>query len=62
MRALRAAKHTQRELAEATGCTPAWISALERGRHTPSLAMAQAIAAALGCTLDELVGDQPWAA
>jgi DNA-binding XRE family transcriptional regulator len=50
---------SQHELATAAGTSRATISSLERGRSTPSLALARSLARALGLTLDELfAGDE----
>ena len=48
---------TQRELAEAVGCTPQHISAIERGAKTPTLETFVAIAAALRVPADVLLQD-----
>ena len=48
---------TQRELAEAVGCTPQHISAIERGAKTPTLETFVAIAAALLVPADVLLQD-----
>ena len=48
---------TQRELAEAIGCTPQHISAIERGVKTPTLETFVAIAAALRVPADVLLQD-----
>lgn len=48
---------TQRELAEAVGCTPQHISAIERGVKTPTLETFMAIANALRVPADVLLQD-----
>ena len=48
---------TQRNLAEAIGCTPQHISAIERGAKTPTLETFVAIAAALRVPTDVLLQD-----
>ena len=48
---------TQRELAEAVGCTPQHISAIERGVKSPTLETFVAIAAALRVPPDVLLQD-----
>ena len=48
---------TQRGLAEAVGCTPQHISAIERGAKTPTLETFVAIAAALRVPTDVLLQD-----
>ena len=46
---------TQAALGEAIGATQAFIGFILSGRKQPSLALAVDLAAALGCTVDELV-------
>ena len=48
---------TQRGLAEAVGCTPQHISAIERGAKTPTLETFVAIATALRVSADVLLQD-----
>ena len=48
---------TQRGLAEAVGCTPQHISAIERGAKTPTLETFVAITAALQVPADVLLQD-----
>ena len=48
---------TQRELAEAIGCTSQHISAIERGTKTPTLETFVAIASALHVPADVLLQD-----
>ena len=48
---------TQRELAEAVGCTPQHISAIERGVKSPTLETFVAIANALRVPADVLLQD-----
>jgi len=45
---------TQYDLAQSAGLTRQSIIAIEKGRFTPSIATALALAAALGTTVDEL--------
>ena len=45
---------TQRELAEKVGCTRQTILLLERGRYSPSLALAFRIARTFSLTVDEV--------
>lgn len=55
IRAIRKArKLTQRQLANACGIHRVTLSCIERGVYTPTLETAAKLAAALGCTLDEL--------
>jgi DNA-binding XRE family transcriptional regulator len=50
---------SQEELAAAAGASRTTISSIERGRSTPSLALARSLARALDLTLDELfAGDE----
>ena len=51
-------KLKQDELAQAAGVTVQYISFIECGRSTPSLPVTQAIATALGCTVDELLSPE----
>ena len=48
---------TQRDLADAIGCTPQHISALERGVKTPTLETFVAIASVLNVPADVLLQD-----
>jgi len=48
---------SQERLAELAGVERAYVSALERGRRNPTLLTQQRIAAALGVTLHQLIGD-----
>ena len=48
---------TQRDLANAIGCTPQHISAIERGAKTPTLETFVAIASALRVPADVLLQD-----
>ena len=48
---------TQRDLAQAIGCTPQHISAIERGAKTPTLETFVAIASALRVPSDVLLQD-----
>lgn len=48
---------TQRDLANAIGCTPQHISAIERGAKTPTLETFVAIASALRVPADALLQD-----
>jgi len=45
---------TQAKLAEIVGVTRQTIISLETGRYAPSLELAMKLAAAFGCTVDEL--------
>ena len=47
----------QRELAEASGVSPSMLNEIERGKRTPSLSTARAIARVLNVTLDDLFSD-----
>jgi transcriptional regulator with XRE-family HTH domain len=63
LRALRSESGTSlRELAEATGLSPSYISALERSRTTPSVASLQKLASGLGTNLLGLLGGDEEAA
>ena len=60
VRAVRKAKGmTQRDLAEATGLTPAAICAYEKGERYPNFPAAVKVAEALGLSLDEMVKGEP---
>jgi len=48
---------SQERLAELAGVERAYVSALERGKRNPTLLTQQRIAAALGITLKQLIGD-----
>jgi transcriptional regulator with XRE-family HTH domain len=50
-------KLSQRELAQRCGVTQQFIQRIEKGRAMPSLRVAKKLAAALGCTVEELTGD-----
>ncbi|MBC3763458.1 helix-turn-helix transcriptional regulator, partial [Quadrisphaera sp. RL12-1S] len=50
---------TLEELATAVGRAPSQVSVLENGRREPKLALLQAVAAALGCPLAELLQEAP---
>lgn len=57
---LRKAKGwSQARLAEAIGCTAACISNYENGLRSLDLNVAARIAAALGCTVDDLIDKNP---
>jgi transcriptional regulator with XRE-family HTH domain len=49
---------SQLELATACGVTQQFIQAIEKGLRTPSLRTARKLAAALGVTVDELIGKE----
>ena len=49
---------TQRDLANAIGCTPQHISAIERGAKTPTLETFVAIASALRVPVDVLLQEE----
>lgn len=51
-------KLSQLELATACGVTQQFIQAIEKGLRTPSLRTARKLAAALGVTVDELIGKE----
>lgn len=52
----RRANHlTQRELAVRAGISMSAVQSVERGRHAPTTETLEALAAALGCTLAELL-------
>lgn len=46
----------QQELARRVGVTKSFISQMERGLKTPSVAVLASIADALHCSTDELIG------
>jgi transcriptional regulator with XRE-family HTH domain len=48
---------TQEQAAESAGVEPKYWISLEAGRANPTLTTLAAIAAALGCTLSELLED-----
>ena len=50
---------SQRQLAEAVGARPTYVSQLETCRKRPSLDMAITLARKLSVTIDDLVGDLP---
>jgi putative transcriptional regulator len=50
-----AADWSQEQLADAAGLTQRYISAIETGRHNPSVAVAASIAAAFHMRLSELI-------
>jgi putative transcriptional regulator len=47
---------TQEELAESVGVSRQSINSIERGRYTPSLALALRFARVFACSTDELFG------
>ena len=47
---------SQAELAELAGTEANTIARMERGERGPSLSMAQALAAALRCQIEDLIG------
>lgn len=49
---------TRQELAEEIGVDVVTICRYENGTRTPSLKAAQALAKALDCTIDELIGSE----
>jgi transcriptional regulator with XRE-family HTH domain len=51
----RAAGLSQRQLAERTKVSDAYLSQVERGRHEPSLRVLTAVAATLGVSLEALL-------
>ena len=50
--------YNQEELSKLTGISRPFISQIETGKHFPSIKKAQALAKALGCTIDELLADE----
>lgn len=50
---------TQKELAEEAGMTEAAISRYCNGKRVPNLVTAAALASALDCTVDQLMGREP---
>lgn len=50
---------TQIELAEKAGILQSSLSHYETGRRKPPLDVAARIAAALGCTVDDLIAKEP---
>jgi transcriptional regulator with XRE-family HTH domain len=59
IRRRRAAGFTQRGLALEIGCSNGHISMLEHGRHGASPPMLARIARACGCTITDLMPDEP---
>ena len=51
----RAAGLSQRDVAERTGVSDAYLSQVERGRHEPSLRVLTAVASTLGVSLEALL-------
>lgn len=49
---------SQKDLARKVGITQAFLSEVETGTKSPSLLTAAKLARALGCTIDELLGDE----
>ena len=47
---------TQEELAQKCGVTQQFIQMLEKGKKNPSVSTLKKLAAALGVTVDELIG------
>jgi DNA-binding XRE family transcriptional regulator len=45
---------TQEELSRLVGCSRSWLMKLENGKVEPKLKIALRIAAALGCTVEEI--------
>ncbi len=52
-----AAGLTQSELADAAGVSRDAVGAAESGRHDPHVSTLRALAAALGCRVDDLLND-----
>ena len=50
---------TQRQVAEAAGCTPAYLSLVENGKADPSLTMLKKLAAAVDTRVVDMLRDQP---
>ena len=48
---------SQKDLARKVGITQAFLSEVETGTKSPSLLTAAKLARALGCTIDELLGE-----
>ena len=48
---------TMRQLADSVGITESMVSLIESGQRCPSVKVLRRIAAALGCTLDDLLQD-----
>lgn len=46
---------SQSQVARSAGVTERTIRLVEQGKRTPTIATARALAAAVGCTVDELV-------
>ena len=46
---------SQKELADKVGIEQSALSHLETGRNNPTITTAQALAKALGCTVDDLI-------
>ncbi|WP_121605359.1 helix-turn-helix domain-containing protein [Virgibacillus sp. Bac332] len=44
-------KHTQKTLAEATGCSRAYIDAIENNRRKPSIGLLERLAKELNCSI-----------
>ncbi len=62
LKAARAAKDlSQKQLAEAVNISRQTMNAIEQGDYNPTIRLCRAICRELGCTLDELFGqeDQP---
>lgn len=49
---------SQKDLARKVGITQAFLSEVETGNKSPSLLTAAKLARALGCTIDELLGEK----
>ena len=49
---------SQKDLARKVGITQAFLSEVETGTKSPSLLTAAKLARALGCTIDELLGEK----
>ena len=58
-RRLRGAIPTQSEVARILGVQPSAVSKWERGAAKPRAALLPAIAKLYGCTVDELLADEP---
>ena len=50
---------SQRELGEMLGKTQQGVASWESGRSEPSIRMLKAMARIFGCTVDELIRDEP---
>ena len=49
----------QAQLADRVGIAQPWVCQIERGTKNPSLQLGKLIAEVLGCTLDDLLAENP---